>query len=87
MNIGRPDHWTHALLSEELVELFNQMTNRVLSREHPSNLVYYTIIENPKKVMVSAKFFGAAYSRPEEVSVASPKLAWLSLSFSLKHTH
>lgn len=44
----------------------------------------YTIIENPKKVMVSAKFFGAAYSRPEEVSVASPKLAWLSLSFSLK---
>ena len=43
MNIGRPDHWTHALLSEELVELFNQATNRVLSREHPSNLVYYTI--------------------------------------------
>jgi hypothetical protein len=29
----------------------------------------YTILENPKKTMVSAKFFGAAYSRPEEVSV------------------
>jgi hypothetical protein len=28
----------------------------------------YTILENPKKTMVSAKFFGAAYSRPEEVS-------------------
>jgi hypothetical protein len=27
----------------------------------------YTIIENPKKTMVSAKLFGAAYSRPEEV--------------------
>ena len=42
----------------------------------------YIIIENPKKVMVSAKSFGAAYSRPEEVSVASPKLAWLSPNFS-----
>ena len=29
-----------------------------------------TIIENPKKTMVSAKFFGAAYSRPEEDDVA-----------------
>ena len=29
-----------------------------------------TIIGNPKNVMVSAKFFGAAYSRPEEVSAA-----------------
>lgn len=28
----------------------------------------YTIMENPKKTMVSAKFFGAAYSRPEDVS-------------------
>lgn len=28
----------------------------------------YTILENPKKTMVSAKFFGAAYTRPEEVS-------------------
>jgi len=28
----------------------------------------YTIIENPGKTMVSAKFFGAAYSRPEDVS-------------------
>ncbi len=28
----------------------------------------YTIIENPKKTMVSAKFFGAAYSRPQDVS-------------------
>lgn len=28
----------------------------------------YTIIENPKKTMTSAKFFGAAYSRPEDVS-------------------
>lgn len=28
----------------------------------------YTIIENPKKTMVSAKLFGAAYSRPEQVS-------------------
>jgi hypothetical protein len=27
----------------------------------------YTIIENPKKTMTSAKFFGAAYSRPENV--------------------
>lgn len=27
----------------------------------------YTIIENPKKMMVSAKLFGAAYSRPEQV--------------------
>jgi hypothetical protein len=30
----------------------------------------YTILENPKKTMLSAKFFGAAYSRPEEVSSA-----------------
>lgn len=29
----------------------------------------YTILENPKKTMVSAKFFGAAYSRPEDVSI------------------
>ncbi len=29
----------------------------------------FTIIENPKKTMVSAKLFGAAYSRPEEVSL------------------
>lgn len=28
----------------------------------------YTIIENPKKTMTSAKFFGAAYIRPENVS-------------------
>ena len=28
----------------------------------------YTIIENPKKTMTSAKFFGAAYARPENVS-------------------
>lgn len=27
----------------------------------------YTIIENPKKTMTSAKFFGAAYTRPENV--------------------
>lgn len=27
----------------------------------------FTILENPKKTMVSAKFFGAAYNRPEEV--------------------
>jgi hypothetical protein len=30
----------------------------------------YTIIENPKKTMNSAKFFGAAYSRPEEENIA-----------------
>ena len=30
----------------------------------------YTIIENPRKTMVSAKFFGAAYSRPENEEVA-----------------
>ena len=30
----------------------------------------YTIIENPKKTMVSAKLFGAAYSRPEDDDVA-----------------
>jgi hypothetical protein len=30
----------------------------------------YTILENPKKTMTSAKFFGAAYSRPEDVSIA-----------------
>ena len=30
----------------------------------------YTIMENPKKTMVSAKFFGAAYSRPEDEDVA-----------------
>jgi hypothetical protein len=29
----------------------------------------YTIIENPKKTMTSAKFFGAAYSRPENVRI------------------
>ncbi len=28
----------------------------------------YTILENPKKTMVSAKLFGAAYTRPEQVS-------------------
>ena len=27
----------------------------------------YTIIENPRKTMTSAKFFGAAYTRPENV--------------------
>jgi hypothetical protein len=31
----------------------------------------YTIIENPKKTMTSAKFFGAAYTRPENVSFHS----------------
>ena len=30
----------------------------------------YTIIENPKKQMVSAKFFGAAYARPEDENIA-----------------
>mmetsp|Transcript_14755 Transcript_14755/g.40767 ORF Transcript_14755/g.40767 Transcript_14755/m.40767 type:complete len:3812 (+) Transcript_14755:277-11712(+) len=30
----------------------------------------YTIIENPKKTMVSAKLFGAAYNRPEDEEVA-----------------
>jgi hypothetical protein len=30
----------------------------------------YTIIENPKKTMVSAKFFGAAYNRPEDEEIA-----------------
>jgi hypothetical protein len=30
----------------------------------------FTILENPKKTMVSAKFFGAAYNRPEEVRTA-----------------
>ena len=30
----------------------------------------FTILENPKKTMVSAKLFGAAYSRPEQDSVA-----------------
>ncbi len=29
----------------------------------------YTIIENPKKTTTSAKLFGAAYSRPEDVSL------------------
>lgn len=29
----------------------------------------YTIIENPKKSMVSAKLFGAVYNRPEDVSL------------------
>lgn len=29
----------------------------------------FTIIENPKKTMTSAKFFGAAYTRPENVCV------------------
>jgi hypothetical protein len=28
----------------------------------------FTILENPKKTMMSAKLFGAAYNRPEEVS-------------------
>lgn len=28
----------------------------------------FTIIDNPKKTLVSAKVFGAAYSRPEEVN-------------------
>ena len=32
----------------------------------------FTIIENPKKTLISAKVFGAAYSRPEEVNTASP---------------
>lgn len=30
-----------------------------------------TILENPKKTMVSAKFFGAAYSRPEVIDGVS----------------
>jgi len=29
----------------------------------------YTIIENPRKTMTSAKFFGGAYARPENVSI------------------
>lgn len=34
-----------------------------------------TIIDNPKKTMISSKLFGAAYSRPEEVrGVAASKL-------------
>ena len=28
-----------------------------------------TIVDNPKKTMISSKLFGAAYSRPEEVSI------------------
>jgi len=28
-----------------------------------------TIVDNPKKTMISAKLFGAAYNRPEEVSI------------------
>lgn len=28
-----------------------------------------TIIDNPRKTLISAKLFGAAYSRPEEVSI------------------
>jgi hypothetical protein len=31
-----------------------------------------TIIDNPKKTMISAKLFGAAYSRPEEVRSPLP---------------
>jgi hypothetical protein len=44
----------------------------------------YTIIENPKKTMVSAKFFGAAYSRPQDVSTASflPTRAKLMSNYS-----
>lgn len=46
-----------------------------LGREKPPTIenfdfgADYTIIENPKKTMVSAKFFGAAYNRPEDVSL------------------
>ena len=29
----------------------------------------FTIIENPKKTLISAKVFGAVYSRPEEVNM------------------
>jgi hypothetical protein len=38
----------------------------------------YTIIENPKKTMTSAKFFGAAYSRPENVSCTCYHLVFCS---------
>lgn len=34
----------------------------------------FTIIENPKKTMTSAKFFGAAYNRPENVRFLSHSL-------------
>lgn len=30
-----------------------------------------TILDNPKKTMLTSKFFGAAYSRPEEVSLSA----------------
>lgn len=48
-----------------------------LGREKPATVENFdfgadnTIIENPKKTMVSAKFFGAAYTRPEDVSLLS----------------
>lgn len=46
-----------------------------LSKERPPTVenfdfgADFTILENPKKTMTSAKFFGAAYNRPENVGV------------------
>jgi hypothetical protein len=47
-----------------------------LGTERPPNIENFdigldtTILDNPKKTMISSKLFGAVYSRPEEVSVA-----------------
>lgn len=46
-----------------------------------------TILDNPKKTMLTSKFFGAAYSRPEEVRYDeyNPKLCTASSRISHKH--
>lgn len=44
-------------------------TEKMPSFENFDSIIDNTIIDNPKKTMISSKLFGAAYSRPEEVSL------------------
>jgi hypothetical protein len=44
-------------------------TEQIPSFENFDLVIDNTIIDNPKKTMISSKLFGAAYSRPEEVSL------------------
>ena len=44
-----------------------------------------TIITNPKKTMISAKLFGAAYNRPEEVSILTFCLVTYTVFLSISN--
>ena len=63
------------------------LTVRLGSEKMPSfenfdAIVDNTIIDNPKKTMISSKLFGAAYARPEEVRLVLQCTVWIA-----QHTH